>query len=54
MKRHQMSGLLILAFMACFWAHPIIDPLMSEFSRTVTYRRKIQPLIVDILITPDT
>lgn len=37
MKRHRISGLLIVAIMAAFWAYTIIDSLIRGFSKDVTY-----------------
>jgi len=37
MKRYQTSGLLIVAIKAAFWAYTIIDSLIREFSKDVTY-----------------
>jgi hypothetical protein len=37
MKRYQTPGLLIVAIMAAFWAYTIIDSLIREFSKDVTY-----------------
>jgi len=37
MKRYQISGLLVVAVMAAFWAYTIIDPLIREFSKDVTW-----------------
>jgi len=37
MKRYQTSGLIIVAIMAAFWAYTIIDSLIREFSKELTY-----------------
>lgn len=37
MRRYRISGLLIVAIMAAFWAYTIIDSLIREFSADVTY-----------------
>ena len=37
MKRYRISGLLIVAIMAAFWAYMIVDSLIREFSKDVTY-----------------
>ena len=37
MKRYQISGLLVVAIMAAFWAYTIIDSLIREFSKDVTW-----------------
>ena len=37
MKRYLTSGLLVVAIMATFWAYTIIDSLIREFSKNVTY-----------------
>jgi hypothetical protein len=37
MKRYQISGLLIVAIMASFWAYTLVDTLIREFSKDITY-----------------
>ena len=37
MKRYQISGLLVVAIMATFWAYTIVDTLMSKFSKEITW-----------------
>jgi len=37
MKRYQTSFLLIVAIMAAFWAYTIVDALIREFGKDVTY-----------------
>lgn len=37
MTRYRISGLLIVAIMAAFWAYTIIDSLIREFLKDVTY-----------------
>jgi hypothetical protein len=37
MKRYQIPGLLIVAITAAFWAYTIMDSLIREFSKDVTY-----------------
>jgi hypothetical protein len=37
MKRYQIPGLFIVAIMSAFWAYTIIDSLIREFSKDVTY-----------------
>ena len=37
MKRYKTSGLLVVAIMAAFWAYTIMDSLIREFSKDVTY-----------------
>lgn len=37
MQRYQFPGLLVLAIMSAFWAYVIMDQLIREFSKQVTY-----------------
>ena len=37
MKRYRTPGLVVLALMAAFWAYVVIDNLIREFSRQITY-----------------
>ncbi len=37
MKRYQTPILLIVAVMAAFWAYTIVDALIREFGKDVTY-----------------
>jgi hypothetical protein len=37
MKRDQISALILAAIMAAFWAYTIMDSLIKEFSKDITY-----------------
>jgi hypothetical protein len=37
MKHYQTPGLVVVAIMAAFWAYTIIDSLIREFSKDVTF-----------------
>ena len=37
MKRYLISGFIVVAIMAAFWAYTIADSLITEFSGNVTY-----------------
>ena len=37
MKRFQISGLLVVAIMAAFWAYTIVDTLIIRFSKEITW-----------------
>jgi hypothetical protein len=37
MISYRTSGLLIVAIMSAYWAYTIIDSLIREFSKNITY-----------------
>jgi len=37
MRRYTVSSLLILAIMSVFWAYTIVDTLLREFSKEITW-----------------
>jgi hypothetical protein len=37
MRRYSVSALLIVAIMSAFWAYTIVDSLIREFSKDVTW-----------------